>query len=481
MKLHYDPADPNFWEQVSQISGCPQEASQKPLPIMWFESNALYRLPEALVASGVSKKQVVLAVMDSTPMQRGSESLKPLVMKTLQKAGYQISPLVLVGDATGQVHTDMRRIEAVKDRLQPGTAVISIGSGTVTDIAKHACYLYQKADGEHVPFISFQTANSVSAFTSNMAPVFLRGIKRTLESCYPDALVCDLETLCDAPAAMTVAGVGDLLPIYTGYPDWYLAGRLGMEASFNEFVAELLGPIDDILLFYAQDIRNASPQGMSILAKLISLIGLALSLFHSTAPLSGYEHIFSHTLDLLNSRLGLPLVLHGSQVAAAIVFLAPIYCSFIEDFEPAEVDIEQCYPSMESMQVHIPQIFQAIDPSGQIGEACWLDYGIKLEKWNAARDSLAAFLENWDEIREELSLLTRPAEHLVEVLHATGTPTWFDQLSPIAMPEQVKFAFLNSPLTRQRLSLGDLLIFFGWDRESLWQHAWEIGSRLAKG
>jgi glycerol-1-phosphate dehydrogenase [NAD(P)+] len=480
MKLRYDPADPNFWEQVSQIPGSPEETHQKPLPLMWFESDALFRLPEALDATHVSTKQTLLAVLDATPMQRGSESLKPLVIKTLQQAGYQVSPLVLVPDATGQVHTDMTRINAVQDRLQPGTAVISIGSGTVTDIAKHACHLYQQEGGEHIPFIAFQTANSVSAYTSNMAPVFLQGVKRTVESRYPDALVCDLETLRDAPSAMTAAGVGDLLPIYTGYPDWYLANCLGMDDTFNEFVAKLLGPIDEILLYYALDIRNGTLQGMSILARLISLIGLSLSSFHSTAPLSGYEHIFSHTLDLLNSKLGLPFALHGSQVAAAIVFLAPLYRSFIEDFEPSEVDIEQCYPSMESMQVHIPQIFQVIDPSGKVGEACWLDYGIKLEKWNAGRENLAAFLEGWDEIRDELSVLTRPVEHIVGVLHATGTPTWFNHLSPIAKPEQVKFAFLNSPLTRQRLTLGDLLIFFGWDREELWQHAWDTGSRLAK-
>jgi glycerol dehydrogenase-like iron-containing ADH family enzyme len=36
---------------------------------------------------------------------------------------------------------------------------------------------------------------------------------------YPDALVCDLETLRDAPYAMTAAGVGDLLVAGVSFAD----------------------------------------------------------------------------------------------------------------------------------------------------------------------------------------------------------------------------------------------------------------------
>jgi hypothetical protein len=72
-------------------------------------------------------------------------------------------------------------------------------------------------------------------------------------------------------------------------------------------------------------------------------------------------------------------------------------------------------------------------------------------------------------------------EQILEVLHAVGKPAWFDQLSPITIPEQVKFAFPNSHLTRHCKMLGNLLIFFGWDQELLWQHTWNAGSRLSKG
>lgn len=482
MRLKYDPADNlGFWQAISQLPGCPPEAQQQPVKQMLFESGALFKLPEVLKGLNLSPKQPLLVVLDATPMLRGPHSLKPLLLKTLQQAGWQVQPLLLEGDRTGQVHTDLKRIQAVKGRLTAHTIALSLGSGTVTDITKHACFLFEQEQGTHVPYIAYQTANSVSAYTSNMVPLFVEGLKRTVPSRYPDALVCDLETLRDAPYDMTVAGVGDLLPLYTGYADWYLAMQLGMDPSYTPFVAELLGPVDDILLHSARDIHSTTLEGMSILAKLISLVGLALSLFHSTAPLSGYDHIFSHTLDLLNTQLGVPLPLHGSQVAASIIFLNPLYRMFIEDFDPQAIDIESCFPNVESMAAHVPGIFQPIDPSGKVGLECWADYGQKLERWHDQRENLATFLSNWEEIRQVLDELTRPSELLVHILRAVGSPLWWDDLEPPILPEQVKFAFINSPLIRNRLTLGDLLIFFGWDREVLWQHAWDHAQRLVKG
>ncbi len=157
----------------------------------------------------------------------------------------------------------------------------------------------EQESGERLPFVVYQTANSVSAYTSNMAPTFVEGVKRTLPSRYPDALVCDLETLRDAPRAMTVAGVGDLLAAFVSFPDWVLANRLGLDPGYTPLAQELMGPLDEIFLEEAPPIRSGSLEGMATLAKLIALGGLAMSLSHATTPMSGYEHVISHILDLL--------------------------------------------------------------------------------------------------------------------------------------------------------------------------------------
>jgi glycerol-1-phosphate dehydrogenase [NAD(P)+] len=298
------------------------------------------------------------------------------------------------------------------------------------------------------------------------------GVKRTLNSRYPDALVCDLETLRDAPSEMTAAGVGDLLAAFVSLPDWYLAHRLGMDPSYNQLPQALMGRLDEIFLAQAGAIRSGDLEGMSVLARLIALGGLAMSLSHATTPMSGYEHVISHILDLQAELTHRPLAQHGSQAALATVLAASAYQHFLDEFEPTEVQAANCYPDRETMETLIRSTFLEIDPSGKAGEECWADYRLKLEAWQAHKAEFTAFLADWPSIRRELSASVRSPERIREILRAVEAPEKFSELPPPFSESQVKFSFLNAPLMRKRLTLGDLLIFLGWDRETLWKQVW---------
>lgn len=469
MNLLFDPGNiERFKADIRQVPGYPS-GEELPVGAMIFESNALVRLPSMLALAGARHDRPLWVVMDRTPMRRGALSLKPLVLTTLREAGWNAAPLWLEPDATGQVHADFRQINRVKAQLRPEAAVLSVGAGTVTDIAKHACHIYQQEMASApLPFVVYQTANSVSAYTSNMAPVFVEGVKRTLPSRYPDVLVCDLETLRDAPKEMTAAGVGDLLAAFGSFADWHLAWRLGMDNSYNGFARTLMGPLDETLLEAAPAIRDATLPGMETLAKLIALAGLAMSLSHATAPLSGYEHVISHLLDLLAEQAGRPLAQHGTQVALATILTTEACRAFLDEFEPAEVNPNRCYPTPDEMQARIRAAFDPLDPSGKVAEECWSDYRLKLDAWGARRVNFEQFLRDWPIIRDEVRALTRPPELAARILREVGSPLGFNQLTPPLGTEQVKFAFLNAPLIRRRLTLGDLFIFLNWDREALW-------------
>lgn len=471
-QLPYDPAQNDvFWERIRQLPGFPKE-DVIPLRQMIFEPGAIFRLPEILRSAEVGFSMPILAVMDATPMRRGDDSLKPLVLRVLRQAGWEVETLVLEADATGQVHTDMPHIEAVKARLSPDKAVVSIGSGVVTDITKHACYLFEKETKHPIRFIVYQTANSVNAYTSNLAPVFIDGVKRTLPSRYPDALVCDLETLRDAPLDMTIAGVGDLLAAFVALADWYLADQLGFIDNYSPLAEMLMGPLDELLLEQAEAIRNGSLEAMALLAKLISLGGLVMSLCHDTTPLSGYEHVMSHVLDLKSELAGRPFALHGTQVALTSILGSAAYQQFLEHFEPDSVVVDDCFPPQDIMRQMVFSTFYAIDPSNKVGQECWSDYHIKLEKWHDRRAKFEVFLKNWSNIKPELASRTRSPDYLKRMFAAVGGPCNFAQLAPPADEETVRFAFMNAPLIRKRITLGDLLIFIKWDREKLWQQIW---------
>jgi len=464
MSLRFDPGDGGpFKAAIKEIPGYPL-GEALPIRAMVFESNALFRLPEILTLAGARRESPLIVVMDRTPMRRGQADLKPLIFSCLREAGWKPEALWLEPDSIGQVHTDFVHINRVRANLQPEAAVLSVGAGTVTDIAKHACQLYEK----HLPFVVYQTANSVSAYTSNMAPVFVEGVKRTLPSRYPEALVCDLETLRDAPKEMTAAGVGDLLAAFGSYADWWLAHRLGIDSTYTEFAQTLMGPLDEIFLAHAVAIREGTLEGMAVLAKLISLAGLAMSLSHATAPLSGFEHVISHVLDLIAEGLHRPLAQHGTQVALATLLTTEAYRIFLNEFEPAEVNLDRCYPTEAQMRVRIEAAFITLDSSGRVAAECWTDYALKLEAWHAHRADFAEALRDWPAARTKLGSLVKPPELAARILREVASPLRFTELTPPPAEAEVKFAFLNAPLIRRRLTLGDLFIFLDWERETLW-------------
>jgi len=469
MSLHFDPGKlDQFKSQIRTIPGYPA-GEDLPIQEMVFESGALWRLSRLLISAGISLDQPLLVVMDSTLMLREGKSLKNLILEILDGVGWQVDVIWLEPDDTGQVHTDFSQINYVKTRLKKNSAVLSVGSGTVTDIAKHACYVYQQEQNiRPLTFVVYQTANSVSAYTSNMAPTIINGVKRTLPSRYPDLLICDLETLRDAPYSMTVAGVGDLLAAFSSYADWWLAYHLGLDKSYTEFAQILMGPLDEIFLEHAEGFQKGRLESTAILAKLIALGGLAMSLSHATAPLSGFEHVISHVLDLIAEQKRRPLAQHGIQVALTTILTTSAYQILIKEFKPAKIDLKNCYPTEAEMKARIDATFQPLDSAGHIAAECWADYKIKLDAWHAHRIEFEEALHDWSNIRNKLNTLVKPPDRVSQILHTIGSPFHFDELTPAPTEIDVQFAFRNAPFIRQRFTLGDLFLFLNWNQETLW-------------
>ena len=113
-----------------------------------------------------------------------------------------------------QLHAEFERLNEVTARLQPGVPAIALGSGTVTDLAKHACFTYQERTGEQLPLVlSAPPLISVLAYSARMAVIAKDGVKRTWPSRLSDALVFDLAALAEAPRHLTLGRfLGDLAP-----------------------------------------------------------------------------------------------------------------------------------------------------------------------------------------------------------------------------------------------------------------------------
>ena len=141
MELRFDPSEgEKFWNEISKIPGYPDDEVM-PISTMLFESDAIYKLSEVLTSVGSRKTSPLIVVMDETRMARKGKDLKKEIIEILRYSGWNVEIIYLKADEFGQVHTDMGQIEFTKQKLTPNCSVLSVGSGVVTDVSKHACYL----------------------------------------------------------------------------------------------------------------------------------------------------------------------------------------------------------------------------------------------------------------------------------------------------------------------------------------------------
>ncbi len=356
--------------------------------------------------------------------------------------------------------TPMRLLQA--DRAIAGAGcVVSIGSGTITDIAKDA-----SLRAGRIPFVVVQTAVSVNAFSDDMAVLLRDGVKRTVPSRWPDVLIVDLEVLASAPAPMNRAGFGELCSMFTAPADWYLAGASGMDDSFDAGVVELFRDGAEGLLNDAARVADNDPGILAEMAGRMTLTGIAMGVAGRTAPLSGTEHLLSHLLDMAAGLAGRPLAFHGAQVGVASVLAATIWADTLEHLDPDRLTGADAFPDPDAVQIRVHEAFDPLDPSGRMAGECWRDVEHKLDRWHGARSSVAAMAADWDRHRAAMADLVVEPATLATALGQAGAAARIEALDPPAPPEVVRWAVRALPLMRDRFTVADLRFLAGeWTDE----------------
>ena len=194
--------------------------------------------------------------------------------------------------------------------------------------------------------MAVQTATSVNGYADSFSVLLHRGVKRTTPARWPDTLLIDAAILRAAPPELNLAGVGDLMAMFTATADWYLASAMtddsGHDAAaagppYNAAVAGVVRAHGGRLLTLAADLAagagpEAGPGGaatgqrltadLAELARILTLSGITMGVAGSTAPASGMEHAVSHLLEMAANARGQPASFHGTQVGVASVVAA---------------------------------------------------------------------------------------------------------------------------------------------------------------
>ncbi len=439
-----------------------------------IEDDLFARLTALLTAAGAGRRPVCV-MMDYTPMWRLGQDAK---LQFLEILGTVCQPQVIrLGTPARPPHADLQIAEDLAGALPSGCLLISFGSGTVTDLAKHARFL---AQGDHSliaglsgntdkgrTFVSLPTACTVTAFSSALAVLGVAGVKRTIPSRNPDEVWIDRNLLADAPRDLTRAGVGDLLARGVAYADWHLSGLLGIDESYTDVPRRLLADHEARLPEIAKALVAGDRGAYGDLMEALLLAGYAMSVVGTTTPISGWEHVMSHYLDLVNGTLQRPLNLHGVQVAAGAFVATRAYRAFLAEATAdnlrAAADVDLAARAAGQIAEH----FASIDPEGTVRKELLRDYLPKASRWSQAAGRLRDLAEQWPggHVQQQLTARLMPLDRLETIAETMGLPRCLTGLESLPSPKAPADCVRHCHLVRQRFTLGDLLGAMGWLQE----------------
>jgi glycerol-1-phosphate dehydrogenase [NAD(P)+] len=425
-------------------------------------ADAVAALP-AVVADRCPPGSTVIVLAAASPIQMLGHDLRQVIEARL---GAQFAlRWRVVGPPDGAVHADERTVAAATAAAAGAACVLTVGSGTITDIGKAAA-------PASAALVCVQTAASVNGFADPFSVLLRDGVKRTTPTRWPDALLIDSAVLASAPAELNRAGLGDEMAMFTASADWYLASLLpsapaaGADPAWHPAIAWLTRAEGDRLAGLAG--RLGSADGLADLARILTLSGIAMGVAGSTAPASGMEHAVSHLLEMAADARGEPGSFHGTQVGVSTILAAATWQHVRDRIAEHGLDRPVRLPDPDTARERIQQAFAWLDPSGAMAAECFAGYAVKLRAFAAAPDPLAGLRARWDEHEAALATLLCAPAAIRAALATAALPVTFGQLAQPVSAQTARWATTSGALQRERVGVADLAMLLGaWQDDDI--------------
>ncbi len=335
--------------------------------------------------------------------------------------------------------------EAVMFCPAKADGVIAIGGGVINDTGKIL------AATKGVPDIYVATAPSMDGYASASSSMERAGLKVSLASKCPDAVIGDADILAAAPTHMIRSGIGDMVAKYVSIVEWQIAHLL-VGDDYCQTVADLVNRSLAAVRACAKDAVAGDKAAVCKLAEALVISGLAMNYAGISRPASGMEHYISHILDMRALEFGTPADLHGIQCGIGTLEVLRAYallCKVTPDSEKA-----LSYAASFDRAVWENNLRTLLGHGGEamiVGEEREGKYD---REKHAAR--LADIIAHWDTLTSYIARL--PAyETLCAFFAEIGHPTTAEELG--LTKTDLKNAFLYAKDIRDKYVLGRLL----WD------------------
>ena len=408
-----------------------------------------------IAAAGRPERADIRVVVDPVTILRAGRDLKADVIALLSRS-HNVSR-VEMDDGADVLHADEPILALAAERVRGADCIVSIGGGTITDVAKVASV----RSGVPVHVV-IQTAASVDGFTDNFSVVLQNGVKKTSLSRWPDAVLGDVRTIAEAPRHMTAAGMGEMMSMFCAPGDWYLAAQLGVDASFTPVLLELLAICGEGIEDWSRGLASGDLDSAEKLTRALALRGIVTGTGGTTATLSGMEHLFSHMLDMVASQSHTPMSQHGAQVGVGSVIASAAWDVFCARMEETPITATTLAFHLDEKVAAARAAFADLDPSGAIGVECETRYRKKVTALQQNWPAVEAFFDDWPRHRLARTALVFDTPKIVELLSRGGSAMRFDALKPAPSESLTRWVIGNCHFMRERLTIADLLYLAGW-------------------
>jgi len=365
----------------------------------------------------------------------------------LQADGIAVERMVLPSEPRPKPTLALAQEVRARWQAAEGEAVpVSVGSGVITDLVKHAAFM------EGQPFFCVATAASMDGYASAGAPLVDEGFKHTIPCAPPRAILADLDVIAAAPAEMTGWGYGDLAGKVPAGGDWILADALGVEPL--DTVAWPL--VQDRLRDWLADpaaLAAGDPAATAGLFAGLTVTGLAMEFHGSSRPASGADHQIAHLWEMENlSHDGQP-VSHGACVAVGTLATLGLF-DWLLDQDLSRLDKDRVLaarPGPDAMEVAIRQAF----PEPAVAERALAETMSKLPSREVHAERLERIVKTWPALRSRLKAQLLSAAEMRRLLTAAGAPASAGDIG--LDPARTKATVLRARFMRRRYTVLDFL------------------------
>jgi len=408
----------------------------------------------------IPKGSVIAVVADKNIIYRDGLNAKKKLIEYVTE-DYTVN-FVELDDGHSELHASEEVITECVKQCAGVDGIISIGGGTITDIGKMTSVALNG-----IPHIVVQTAASVDGFTDNVSVIMINGVKRTVPSRWPDAVIADTTLIAAAPPLMNKAGYGEINSMFTAPADWRIAAILGFEKNFHWGPIKLLRGVGEGIEQWSPGLKNSDVVSTEKLVCALAVRGIVTGVADTTACLSGIEHLVSHMLDMNQAAKHARVGQHGAQVGVGSLIAASVWELIFHKFANNSILINH-QVNTDDLHEKVTEAFKHLDESGKLAIECWSDYGKKVQFWKENLLNIERELQHWQIHASELRLLIKTPEEIIEGLVSAGSPGTFDELDPTFDEDVARWAVANCHFMRNRFTGIDLLQFLGlWDAEAV--------------